>query len=195
MTIENTIIFLIGYPGVGKYSIALELCQRTGARLIDNHLINNPIFTVVDLGGSTPVPVRPATWEKIALVRRAVFEAVAEIGPPGVSYVFTNVLLDEPGDAAIYREVLSIATARDAAFLPVVLTCGPDEHLRRMTNPARRERMKWTDGEGLRDMVANRPLLPVEHPNLVELDTTNLTAEAAADALVARLVAVTGTAR
>ena len=162
---ENTIIVLLGYPGVGKYSIARELCRATGARLIDNHLINNPVFTVVDVGGSTPVAIRPATWEKIELIRRAVFEAVAELGPPGASYVFTNVLLDEPGDAAIYHQVLGIAAARHATFVPVLLTCDVEAHLRRMTNPARRERMKWTDGEGLRDMVANRPLLPVEHPD------------------------------
>jgi shikimate kinase len=54
-TFENTIIALIGFAGMGKYTIGPELGQRTGAKLIDNHhLINNPIFQVVNTDEVTP---------------------------------------------------------------------------------------------------------------------------------------------
>jgi len=39
--LKNTFILLIGFAGTGKYTIGRELCRRTGAKLIDNHLINN----------------------------------------------------------------------------------------------------------------------------------------------------------
>ena len=42
LKLENTIVALIGYAGTGKYTIGRELSERTGAKLIDNHLINNP---------------------------------------------------------------------------------------------------------------------------------------------------------
>ena len=52
--LQNTIVLLIGFAGTGKYTIGRELCERTGAKLIDNHLINNPIFKVTNADGVTP---------------------------------------------------------------------------------------------------------------------------------------------
>jgi shikimate kinase len=43
--LNNTILVLIGFAGTGKYTIGRVLSERTGARLIDNHLINQPILT------------------------------------------------------------------------------------------------------------------------------------------------------
>jgi shikimate kinase len=39
--LQNTIIVLFGFAGTGKYTIGRELARLTGAKLIDNHLINN----------------------------------------------------------------------------------------------------------------------------------------------------------
>jgi shikimate kinase len=40
---RNTMIYLIGFAGAGKFTIAKEICKSAEARLVDNHLINNPI--------------------------------------------------------------------------------------------------------------------------------------------------------
>jgi shikimate kinase len=40
--LQNTIVLLIGFAGTGKYTIGRELCERTGARLIDNHDRQSP---------------------------------------------------------------------------------------------------------------------------------------------------------
>ena len=53
---ENTIIHLIGPPGVGKYTIASQIAGRMGARLVDNHAIANVIFNVIAPDGVTPLP-------------------------------------------------------------------------------------------------------------------------------------------
>jgi len=55
MQLQNTIIVLIGFAGTGKFTIGRELCERTGAKLIDNHLINNPVFKVLNADGITPL--------------------------------------------------------------------------------------------------------------------------------------------
>ena len=86
-TIDNTLIILIGFAGTGKYTIGRELCERTGAKLIDNHLINNPIFKVVNADGVIPLPA--AVWGKVKEVRRIVYDAIREISPPELSFVFT----------------------------------------------------------------------------------------------------------
>jgi shikimate kinase len=39
--ITNAIVVLIGFAGTGKYTIGRELADRTGAKLIHNHPINN----------------------------------------------------------------------------------------------------------------------------------------------------------
>jgi hypothetical protein len=44
---QNTIVYLIGYAGTGKYTIAKELVLLTGAVIVDNQLINSPVFSVV----------------------------------------------------------------------------------------------------------------------------------------------------
>ncbi|HEX6477597.1 MAG TPA: hypothetical protein VF043_02040 [Ktedonobacteraceae bacterium] len=51
---QNTIVYLIGYAGTGKYTIAKELARLTGAVIVDNHLINNPVFSIVGASGNTP---------------------------------------------------------------------------------------------------------------------------------------------
>lgn len=38
-------LYLIGFAGTGKYTIAKELV-KFGYKVIDNHLINNPIFSL-----------------------------------------------------------------------------------------------------------------------------------------------------
>jgi predicted kinase len=38
MKLSNTVIVLFGFAGTGKYTIGRELCELTGARLIDNQI-------------------------------------------------------------------------------------------------------------------------------------------------------------
>jgi hypothetical protein len=53
---KNTIIYLIGFPGTGKYTIAREIAQQEDFRLVDNHLVNNPLFNLIHADGITPLP-------------------------------------------------------------------------------------------------------------------------------------------
>ena len=84
---ENTMVALIGFAGTGKYTIGRELCERTGATLVHNHLINNPIFNVVKVDATTPLP--PQVWDLVKEVRATVYEAIRELSAPERSFVFT----------------------------------------------------------------------------------------------------------
>ena len=64
---QNTIIYLIGFAGTGKYTIAKEICRLTNARLVDNHLINNPVFSLIRADGKTLLP--ESVWEKTWAIR------------------------------------------------------------------------------------------------------------------------------
>ncbi len=47
-------VLLMGFPGVGKLTIANELSTLVSAKVIDNHWFNNPIFRLLDDDGITP---------------------------------------------------------------------------------------------------------------------------------------------
>jgi shikimate kinase len=44
LELNPAVIYLIGIPGVGKYTIAKEISRLTGARVVDNQLINLPVI-------------------------------------------------------------------------------------------------------------------------------------------------------
>ena len=115
MKLDNTIIVLIGFAGTGKYTIGRELSERTGSRLIDNHLINNPVFKVVNADGITPLPV--GIWDKVKEIRAVVYEAIRELSPPDLSFVFTIELFESsPGDQRAFIDLEQLARARGSCL-------------------------------------------------------------------------------
>ena len=92
---NNVILYLIGFAGTGKYTIAKELAKH-GYKIIDNHLINNPIFSLLDLDEGTPIPDR--AWNAIEKIRQVILNFIAQ--QPPANYVFTNVILEDDEDHA-----------------------------------------------------------------------------------------------
>ena len=169
--LENTIIVLIGFAGTGKYTIGRELCKRTGAKLIDNHLINNPIFRVVNADGFTPLPAR--VWDKVGEIRRTVYDAIRELSPPKMSFVFTVELRQSnPGDHKTFIDLEQLAVARQSLFVPIRLICDVDELCRRVENPERVEHLKEISSESARRRASEHSVLNPSHPNLITIDVT-----------------------
>ena len=138
---KNTIVYLIGYGGTGKYTIAKEIAKLTGAVIVDNHLINNPVFSVLGADGKTLLPA--SVWPKIEGIRRIVLDTIAELAQPEASFLFTNVLYEgEPNYRRWYEDVEILATKRKARLVPVLLRCKPEELYRRVTSPERAVRFK-----------------------------------------------------
>ena len=44
---KNAVFYLIGPPGVGKYTVGTIIAEGTAARLVDNHYSINPIFGLI----------------------------------------------------------------------------------------------------------------------------------------------------
>lgn len=161
-------IYLIGHAGVGKYTIAKEL-SKFNFKVVDNHLINNPIFSLLDLDGTTPIKVD--AWKAINEIRKSVLGFVCQ--DTQSNYVFTNQLLEEKIDHVIYNQVKNTAEARESIFIPVKLIISDEsEHKKRISNPQRKERFKETTLP--LDRIA-KGLIQIQHPNLKYLDITHLT--------------------
>lgn len=177
---DSTILYLTGRPGTGKYTIAKVFARDYGYIVCDNQLINNPIFELLSYDGYSKIP--DFAWDSISGIRREIFEFLKKT--VGTSYVLTNNLFDDEGDASLYREVKSMAEAKGSFFVPVRLLISREEHLKRVTRAERRERWKSIDPE---DALDESPLRPISHPNFFEIDVTLLTPEEAAKKISDRI--------
>lgn len=179
---KNTIIYLIGHYGVGKLTIARHLCAQTGARLFDNHLVNNVVFSLVREDGRAPIP--EGAWDLIMTIRRQALAAMAELAPQERSFVLTNALMqDDPLDHECYADVVGAVDRKGSVFVPVLLSASDDAHAERIPSAEREAGMKMTDAEAAM-LVRRRPLLEIVHPNRLDLDTTNLPPEQAARLII-----------
>ena len=181
---NNSIIYLLGHYGVGKLTVAKAICAVTGARLFDNHLINNVVFSLIEADGKTTLP--EAVWDATNAIREIAFGVIQQLAPSNFSYVLTNSLGDDPVDRQWYERTVELAARRRATFFPVLLICDEAEHARRIPTAERAANMKHTDVASGIERRRSVPLLPIDHPNRMTLDTTHLPpAEAAARIIAA----------
>jgi hypothetical protein len=184
---DNVIVYLIGPPGVGKYSIGKVLAERMPAKLLDNHYWCNPIFEIVEPDGRTPLP--PAVWDRTSAVLAAVLETVATLAPPDRNYVFTHAIWDDGGhplDFTIAGQILSAAERRNARALAVRLSCRATELSGRIAAADRAKRLKTQDASQAEHFAQLEPM-HLNHDWILDLDTTDLTSEAVADLVMAEI--------
>ena len=178
------IIHLIGYPGVGKLTVAQALAASRPDDaddrivVVDNHLTSNPVLAVVPRKeGRVP----DQAWEHVSVIREQVIAAIRELSPPSWSFVFTNVLRrTDPVGVLTSALVEELAEARGDPYVPVLLQCDPDEQRRRVLGPGRSERGKWVDPDAVARFVAAVDLVVPERPLRLNLDVTALAPDQAA---------------
>jgi adenylylsulfate kinase-like enzyme len=172
--LQNTIIYLIGIPAVGKYTIAKEIGRMTGARVIDNMVINTPVFIAAGYDGTDAFKMPASAEAQAVKIHKAVMTVVRDCTDKDDSFVFTNVLgVKVRGDKAWYRRVESAAKHRKAAFFPVWLTCEQDVIRKRKNTPDRRARLKDIDLSNVSRWSEEFEVLKMPHPNRLTLDTSN----------------------
>jgi hypothetical protein len=177
--LENVIVYLVGFSGTGKFTVARELALLLKARIVDNHWINNPIFGLIDNDRVTPFP--EGVWDQIAKVRQAVLDAIATLSAPELNFIFTHAGYDDdPEDWKIYNAIAEAAERRGALFIPIRLLCAEEELLRRVVTSERALKLKSMDPEAASRDAKGRNVLAVNHANGMTLDVTALGPQEAA---------------
>lgn len=171
------LIHICGWPGCGKRTIAAILRDRIGARLIDNHLILNPASALFERG----TPDRSALRKRI---RAVLYEAAVGL-PPEVPLILTDALAQSDAGTDLIDRSLALARAREAEFVPILLTISEAENIRRLEDPARLGSGKLMDPSILRDQRKRHEVLRL--PGVWEVDVTDLSAQDAADQIATRL--------
>ncbi|GAB3759160.1 AAA family ATPase [Yimella radicis] len=173
-----SLFYLVGPPAVGKLTVARCLEQRTGAIVVDNHLINDPVFVPMGVHRGEGIET---TNELRGRVLDIVHEAI-RLAPTRFSHVLTHWLPDKPKNAELVERVRASAAARQARFVPVWLTADVETLAGRVTEPDRSQRAKLVDAEILRQLAAVPNLPPP--PDALVIDSTSLTADEVADRIV-----------
>jgi shikimate kinase len=137
------LVFLYGPPGVGKYTIGVELATRTGMRLLHNHLTVNLVGAVFERDSDV--------W--VRLLRSIRRDILTEAARHDVSLIMTGVFRANSDQAAAWRTMLEPVHAEGGRVHFVQLTCDRDELLRRVRNDTRRTLDKLVDPVRLADLL------------------------------------------
>ncbi len=173
MKLHNTIIYLIGIPAVGKYTVAKEIGRMTGARVVDNQLVNTPVFSVLGYDGTDAFPFPHGAWAQIGKIHLAVLAVIRDFCPPDANFVFTNTLdAREPLDKVWFRRIERLARQRKAGFFPVWLKCEAAVIRQRKNTADRRARLKDIDLTNIRRWSEEVEVFRVPHPNALTVDTS-----------------------
>jgi hypothetical protein len=97
------------------------------------------------------------------------------------------VLFDDDEGRALFAQVKELAEKRRSLFVPVVLQCAKNQHLRRVASAGRAKHMRATSVSGVEKIISRSNLLPIVHPNLLTLNNTNLSAANAAKKIMAHI--------
>lgn len=170
------IIVLNGYPGVGKLTIGQSLAKALSGRLLDIHTVYNLAFAMTDFR-------TPEFWETVAQVEAIAHRLVlkrAATQPVILTTVLTTKSEREREEWAKIHDLAAVCPP----LCVVHVSCDLEENIRRITSPGRAAKRKPQDAEmAQRNQAAKAPLAGGDAEHLLELDTTVLTPDAAAQAI------------
>ncbi|KAK5991830.1 hypothetical protein PT974_05216 [Cladobotryum mycophilum] len=111
-------IYINGYPGVGKLTVAKELCRLLPkAKVVDNHLLIDPAAAVFDRTAEEYQPLRQ-------VLRREVLTSIADAkSTRDVTWIFTDQQSSSKLGSSSARDYQNAATVRGSLFISVILHC------------------------------------------------------------------------
>ena len=167
----SCVVYMLGYPGMGKRTVGGQLATLLDGVLVDNALINRPLLELFRWDGVELLP--PEIWERAVAIQDAVIGTIEDLAPPSNSYVFTNVIEDGPAAAGEYDRIRSLAHRRRSLFLSVMLTCDIEAQVSRIDNPDRVALRKGSDPEAYRGHRLHTSLYQPPPAEVLHLDTTS----------------------
>ena len=185
------VLFLNGFPGVGKLSIGLLLEKvLPESRLIDNHLLIDPVEAI------EPDRKTTAHYELRLYFRRIAFDRLKKIESKHLTVMMTSCSAATPDDIRDFAEHVDIARVRRVPFLAVNLICEESVNAMRLCSDERVNghrsgtgKSKLIDANVLSELHRDFTLLdPRQYPTetmgvevqFLEINTTHLSIEDAA---------------
>jgi hypothetical protein len=183
---DTAIVFLLGYPGMGKRTVGGALATLIDAVLLDNARIHGVLLEPFRWDGIAPLP--PEIWDRVTPIRNALLGVIEDLAPASSNYVFTNALEDEESSAEHYDSIKSLVARRGSLLLAVQLDCDIDVQVSRIDNPDRIALRKGADPPGYRWHRQNVKLFEPPTEDRFDIDTRNTSPQENAELIRAELV-------
>jgi hypothetical protein len=190
------LIYLFGYPGVGKNTVAREMERLSAGHesaaliAIQNHLISNAFRHVVARQRPEDYPALEPVVKHHTMKAWLNFLAFIDRAAPDRGLIFTSVLYqNDPDRVEFFDFIRAWAQDRRRPFFPVRLICAAEEALRRTQSPNRSPDFKLTDAATLQKIMAENMLLRPDDENFVDLDVTTIAAREAAALILEKVTA------
>lgn len=170
------LLFLHGWPGVGKLTVARELGALTGYKIFHNHLTVDLLLSVFEFGSAPFVELRQQIWLDV-------FSHAARSRMPGL--IFTFVFEKTVGESFAQDALDAIEEAGGEAHF-IELKCERSELERRLASPSRQAFGKIKSISELANLEAMgaiqaptlpRPGLVIDNSELSPSETARLIAE------------------
>lgn len=168
--IIKPIIYINGFPGVGKYTIAQKLVKiLENSKLIDNHLLINPVDAIIDR--------KCPDYQKIRkTIRKSVLDIISEN-----IYTFNNIYIftdsQSISDCSVCKEYETAANKRNCIFIPITLTCSIEENLNRIVSQDRSLKGKLTSKDIFRSLIEEEEPFRFDTKYHLEIDITNINSD------------------
>ena len=173
--LNGAFIYLFGFAGSGKLTIAEAIAERWDCIVVDNHHVNNVIFELIDLDQQGQGTLSDEVWDHVMRVRQAAMDAIRYLARPGRNFIFTNELIEGVDRHHVFfLEVAKVAADRGALLLPVRLNVDADELARRIASPERGEKLKITNPDVALARAQNEEVFRPEGYDYLDLDVTSL---------------------
>ena len=132
MNDKRYFIYLNGYPGIGKLTIANELVKLIpNTKLYHNHLMIDPVAALLERDDPDYHKIRSS-------FRRHILRVISTSeSTRNFNWIFTDARCTSPVGSEAAQDFELAAKQSGATFVPVALSCGLEENLRRtMTRAA-----------------------------------------------------------
>jgi len=180
------LVYLFGYPGVGKNTIARELEKQSSLIAIQNHLLSNAFRHVASRQPADSYKKLEPDLRHHTMKAWLNFLDFVGKALPYQGMVFTSVLYqNDPDRVEFFDFIRNWAVEQGREFYPVRLFCDADELARRIQSPGRNSEFKLTDTAVLSDIMSRYHVL--EPRNSLTLDVTHLSAAEAAQKILLHL--------
>ena len=165
---EKSVIFLNGFPGTGKLTIAKDICRQSNILLYDNHTSNNVLFSLFTQEQIDNLPNDRLSDER-QKINDVIYQTFIQHVPKENSYVFTGGCMDgRENTRKHYKEFEDLQeNKRGATFLPIQLICERQELLKRVTSNERAKKHKLRNVKILEDILNKNKLMPLDQ--LIEI--------------------------
>jgi hypothetical protein len=164
-------VYINGYPGIGKLTIANELQQLLpNSKVYHNHHLIDPIDALVERSS-------PGYHEMRTGLRRYILNEIATSQyTKDKTWIFTDAREASTAGEMGAKDYEAAAGKRGVSFISIVLECEIEENITRAINPTRVVSIgaKLTDENILRPILENETIYRFGNENELVLDVTNL---------------------